>query len=147
MRSNGALLSYAALAGLAAAAPQQQQQQQQLDFGLIHAAHTVANGPSVVNDNPSGVQTASLATSVTITTAVTATSTAANNKRGIPDTTYTPYYPALATGYTTDPALSATRTTTAGQACVTQPEAGTYCGFINPEDPCAPQPDGYGPVP
>lgn len=26
-------------------------------------------------------------------------------------------------------------------------ENGTYCGFINPEDPCAPQPDGYGPVP
>lgn len=25
------------------------------------------------------------------------------------------------------------------------PEAGTYCGFINPEDPCAIQPDGYGP--
>lgn len=25
------------------------------------------------------------------------------------------------------------------------PEAGTYCGFINPEDPCAVQPDGYGP--
>ena len=26
-------------------------------------------------------------------------------------------------------------------------EAGTYCGFINPEDPCAPQPAGSGPVP
>lgn len=60
---------------------------------------------------------------------------------------YSPYYAALATSYTTDPALSATKTTTAGQACVTQPEAGTYCGFINPLDPCAPQPDGYGPVP
>lgn len=60
---------------------------------------------------------------------------------------YSPYYPALATSYVTDPALAATKTTTAGQACVTQPEAGTYCGFINPLDPCAPQPDGYGPVP
>ncbi|KEQ87432.1 hypothetical protein M438DRAFT_239805, partial [Aureobasidium pullulans EXF-150] len=30
-------------------------------------------------------------------------------------------------------------------ACPTTPEDGTYCGFINPEDPCAPQPDGYGP--
>ncbi|WPH03990.1 Hypothetical protein R9X50_00687400 [Acrodontium crateriforme] len=58
---------------------------------------------------------------------------------------YSPYYPALATSYTTNPAL--TGTTTSGQACPTQPEAGTYCGFINPEDPCAPQPDGYGPVP
>ena len=48
---------------------------------------------------------------------------------------YTPYYPALATGYTTDPASAATSTTTANQPCVTQPEAGTYCGFINPLDP------------
>ncbi|KEQ69011.1 hypothetical protein M436DRAFT_30245, partial [Aureobasidium namibiae CBS 147.97] len=30
-------------------------------------------------------------------------------------------------------------------ACPTTPEDGTYCGFINPEDPCAPQPDGNGP--
>ncbi|TKA69522.1 hypothetical protein B0A49_07182 [Cryomyces minteri] len=30
-------------------------------------------------------------------------------------------------------------------SCPTVPEAGTYCGFINPEDPCAIQPDGYGP--
>ena len=64
-----------------------------------------------------------------------------------PTSAYTPYYPALKTGYTTDPALSATKTTTANQPCATQPEDGTYCGFINPLDPCAPQPDGYGPVP
>ncbi|KAK6834747.1 hypothetical protein PG987_009441 [Apiospora arundinis] len=29
--------------------------------------------------------------------------------------------------------------------CAKPFEEGTYCGFINPEDPCAPQPDGYGP--
>ncbi|KAH0041713.1 hypothetical protein KCU78_g921, partial [Aureobasidium melanogenum] len=29
--------------------------------------------------------------------------------------------------------------------CPTSPEEGTYCGFINPEDACAPQPGGYGP--
>ncbi|KAF1818820.1 uncharacterized protein K489DRAFT_326888, partial [Dissoconium aciculare CBS 342.82] len=40
-----------------------------------------------------------------------------------------------------------TSTTTANQPCPTQPEAGTDCGFINPLDPCAPQPDGFGPVP
>ncbi|KAG8628686.1 hypothetical protein KVT40_002551 [Elsinoe batatas] len=39
----------------------------------------------------------------------------------------------------------ASSTTSANGACATQPEAGTYCGFINPEDPCAPQPDGHGP--
>lgn len=48
---------------------------------------------------------------------------------------YTPYYAALATGYTTDPALSATRTTTANQPCPTTPEAGTYCGFISEYPP------------
>lgn len=31
--------------------------------------------------------------------------------------------------------------------CAAPFEVGTYCGFINPEDPCAPQPDGHGPVP
>jgi len=36
-------------------------------------------------------------------------------------------------------------TSSSASACPTQPEEGTYCGFINPEDPCAPQPDGYGP--
>lgn len=64
-----------------------------------------------------------------------------------PSSAYTPYYAALSTGYTTDPALAATKTATASGACPTTPEAGTYCGFINPEDPCSPQPDGYGPVP
>ncbi|KAI4725582.1 hypothetical protein E4T49_06651 [Aureobasidium sp. EXF-10728] len=36
-------------------------------------------------------------------------------------------------------------TSSSSSACPTTPEEGTYCGFINPEDPCAPQPDGYGP--
>jgi len=40
-----------------------------------------------------------------------------------------------------------TATDSAGQPCPTTPEQCTYCGFINPQDPCAPQPDGYGPVP
>ncbi|KAK5147225.1 hypothetical protein LTR04_000882 [Oleoguttula sp. CCFEE 6159] len=41
--------------------------------------------------------------------------------------------------------VSGTATTSSTSACPTVPEAGTYCGFINPEDPCAIQPDGYGP--
>jgi len=36
-------------------------------------------------------------------------------------------------------------TSSSTTACPTTPEDGTYCGFINPEDPCAPQPDGFGP--
>ncbi len=42
---------------------------------------------------------------------------------------------------------SGTATTSSTTACPTVPEAGTYCGFINPEDPCAPQPDGWSPKP
>lgn len=41
--------------------------------------------------------------------------------------------------------MAATSTTSSSTACPTTPEEGTYCGFINPEDPCAPQPGGYGP--
>lgn len=34
---------------------------------------------------------------------------------------------------------------TSDPACPTAIEVGTYCGFINPLDPCAPQPAAYGP--
>ncbi|EOA84654.1 uncharacterized protein SETTUDRAFT_136615 [Exserohilum turcica Et28A] len=34
---------------------------------------------------------------------------------------------------------------TAAPGCATDIEVGTYCGFINPEDPCAAQPNAYGP--
>ncbi|RMZ69544.1 nad mitochondrial precursor [Pyrenophora seminiperda CCB06] len=34
---------------------------------------------------------------------------------------------------------------TSAPACATAIEVGTYCGFINPEDPCAAQPNAYGP--
>ncbi|KXL51322.1 hypothetical protein M433DRAFT_102178 [Acidomyces richmondensis BFW] len=52
-----------------------------------------------------------------------------------------------ATASVTGVAASAAGTTTisSSSACPTTPEAGTYCGFINPEDACAPQPSGYGP--
>ncbi|KAF9696586.1 hypothetical protein EKO04_005621 [Ascochyta lentis] len=33
---------------------------------------------------------------------------------------------------------------TSDPACPTAIEVGTYCGFINPDDPCAPQPAGKG---
>ncbi|EME40725.1 hypothetical protein DOTSEDRAFT_157604 [Dothistroma septosporum NZE10] len=105
---------------------------------------TTATSSSIVSTTSRS--TVSTSSSIATTTApVTAprptTPTTCANKP------YTPYYAALSNGYTTDPALAATRTTTAGQACPTIPEKGTYCGFINPLDPCAPQPDGYGPIP
>ncbi|KAL6710480.1 hypothetical protein ACN47E_008528 [Coniothyrium glycines] len=34
---------------------------------------------------------------------------------------------------------------TADPACPTAVELGTYCGFINPDDPCAAQPNAYAP--
>ncbi|KAK7993907.1 subtilisin-like serine protease [Apiospora arundinis] len=34
---------------------------------------------------------------------------------------------------------------TSDATCPTPYEMGTYCGFVNPEDPCAKQPGGYGP--
>lgn len=37
---------------------------------------------------------------------------------------------------------SGTSTTSSSTECPTQIEEGTYCGFINPEDPCSPQPGG-----
>lgn len=141
-----AAIACAALAAVVSASPAPAPQ---LDLAAIAAATPVPQGPAYGLSN----QTATLYTSVTITAAATAATYAnnanANNnhKRDYVDSSYTPYYPALATSYTTDPALAASKTTTAGQACVTQPEAGTYCGFINPLDACAPQPDGYGPVP
>ncbi|KAK2002786.1 hypothetical protein LX36DRAFT_567550 [Colletotrichum falcatum] len=40
---------------------------------------------------------------------------------------------------------SNTNAFTTATSCSAPFEVGTYCGFINPEDPCAPQPDGNGP--
>ncbi|KAK6206887.1 hypothetical protein QIS74_13375 [Colletotrichum tabaci] len=38
-----------------------------------------------------------------------------------------------------------TNSFTTATSCAAPFEVGTYCGFINPEDPCAVQPDGNGP--
>ncbi|KAI7266626.1 hypothetical protein KC319_g2784 [Hortaea werneckii] len=154
-------LAWVALAAVAHAIPQQ------FDFNALAAAPTVASGPAPVDAD--GVETASLYTSFTVSGAVTPSETATLSAKRVRDlegrapaptevtsvctfttpitssNTGTPYYAALSTTSTTNPGL--TGTTSAGQACATTPEDGTYCGFINPEDPCAPQPDGYGPVP
>ena len=113
--------------------------------------------PTTSSTSTAGPTTSSTSTAGPTTTTAQATTTAKPSSTA-PVTTaptetpstctndpYTPYYKALEKGLTTDPAL--TRTDTAGQPCATTPEDGTYCGFINPQDPCAPQPDGYGPVP
>ncbi|KAF7186161.1 Hyphally regulated cell wall protein 4 [Pseudocercospora fuligena] len=107
------------------------------------ASRTTSSIPSSTVSNT----ISSTASSTQPTTTAPASTFPPTTPETCPNTPYTPYYPALATGYTTDPALTGTATSSAPGSCATQPEAGTYCGFINPLDPCAPQPDGYGPVP
>jgi hypothetical protein len=82
--------------------------------------------PSTAGGKPGATATANVSSvgSVTVASSTTTGSSA-----------YTPYYPATSTI-----SRIATGTVSAGAACSTAIEAGTYCGFINPEDPCAPQP-------
>ncbi|KAI0475042.1 hypothetical protein GGR56DRAFT_675209 [Xylariaceae sp. FL0804] len=62
--------------------------------------------------------------------------------------------PTTTTTTTTTPTTSCTPldgwtntdTLTTDPACPTPYEVGTYCGFVNPLDPCAPQPGGFGGV-
>lgn len=74
-------------------------------------------------------------------TSYTSTTTQSQPWGGMPTTSASskPYAPPTTTSqvYT-----SGTSTTSSSTSCPTVPEAGTYCGFINPEDPCAVQPDG-----
>ncbi|KAK8136212.1 hypothetical protein PG984_004152 [Apiospora sp. TS-2023a] len=72
------------------------------------------------------------ATSVQTTTAVAASSPAPTST-GIVPSTCTPVSWTNTFAFTT------------ATDCAKPFEQGTFCGFINPEDPCAPQPDGYGP--
>lgn len=126
---------------------------QDFNIGAIDEAPDVASGPAI-SAVAATETTVALYTDFAVTTVATAASSATttaalasqlvrrdgssasscgSTSATCTNAPYTPYYPALATGYTTDPALSATSTTTSGQACATQVEAGTYCGFINPE--------------
>ncbi|KAI1264150.1 hypothetical protein F5Y18DRAFT_428231 [Xylariaceae sp. FL1019] len=76
--------------------------------------------------------TSTSSTSISTSYPVT-TSAATSASTGIVPTTCTPV------------SWTNTNSFTSATACPTPFEVGTYCGFINPEDPCAPQPDGYGP--
>ncbi|KAK0933617.1 hypothetical protein LTR29_014789 [Friedmanniomyces endolithicus] len=158
MRS--AIFAAVAIARLAAAAPTPQQ----FDFAaVLDAPSPSATGPplTVVANATSvfSVDTASIAASVSaeVTTVATASITGASAsaastqepsstglaKRGPPKTTTSSS--TASSSKTTTSQQSTTSTTSSTSACPTTPEAGTYCGFINPEDPCAPQPDGDGP--
>jgi hypothetical protein len=121
----------------------------------------VGVGPAVetgVYDQDAALATASAAASIAMTAA-------AANKRNLDDRRWInadsrPTSTAAATlaPWTTPPNVTSvpvpstctpvswtnTFAFTSDTACPTPIEVGTYCGFINPEDPCAPQPAGYG---
>ena len=112
--------AFAAFAGLAAATPSPQL----FDFNLIQDAPSpTATAPpltavsDMVTISPAEVSSAASAAVTAVQSGV------AKMKRGV----------ASSTG---------TATTSSTSSCPTTPEAGTYCGFINPEDACAKQPDG-----
>lgn len=131
------------------------------DFGAVDLAPVVVDGPPLDASNETDVyQSASaVAAAAAQVTAVTNSTLA---ERGLlldwlnqilgkskPKTTSTAKVvttlPTVAP--TTSVSNTATSTTSSSTSCPTTPEEGTFCGFINPEDPCAPQPDGYGPKP
>jgi hypothetical protein len=92
-------------------------------------------------------QDAALATA---TAAASGATTAAVEKRNVkPGTTTAPATSvstyAVPSTCTPPETWVNTNAFTTDPACSTPYEVGTYCGFINPEDPCAPQPYGYGP--
>jgi hypothetical protein len=84
--------------------------------------------PSTADGSPAATTTAKVTMVGPSTVTVASSTTTASSA-------YTPYYPATSTI-----SRIATGSVSAGSACSTAIEAGTYCGFINPEDPCAPQP-------
>ena len=121
----------AALAGLVAGSPAPQA----FDFNAVqNAPSPSATGPALtasvetITYDPASATSAGSAAA----TAVASADSSAVQKRG---KTYT-----VSSSTTTSATISST------SACPTTPEAGTYCGFINPEDPCAPQPDGKLPL-
>ncbi|GAM88209.1 hypothetical protein ANO11243_062400 [Dothideomycetidae sp. 11243] len=131
-----AAIAAAALVGLVAASPAPAPQM--LDFNQLAAAPTVATGPTGIIDD----QSVSIASTVVVTTVAVPAATGLSRRnlaqeiQGIINA-----WDCLIFHQCTG-----TTTTSSTSACATVPEAGTYCGFINPEDPCAPQPDGYGPA-
>jgi hypothetical protein len=84
--------------------------------------------PSTAGGKPGATATANVSSVGTSSVTVASSTTTGSSA-------YTPYYPATSTV-----SRLATGAVSAGAACSTAIEAGTYCGFINPEDPCAPQP-------
>lgn len=89
----------------------------------------------------------STATTACTTTslAISTTSSKVASKTTMPITTAPATTEAASTTAVPPTTTYPTSIYTSDASCPTPYEIGTYCGFINPEDDCAPQPDGYGP--
>lgn len=146
MKTNTLLI--AALAGIAAA--------QDFDFDAVqNAPDPSLMGPplTAVSATTSSINTAVLAASISSDITTVATASITGTSASAASTEQPSSQPAGSSlakrgqSTTTTPTTQQTSTGTSSSttACATTPEAGTYCGFINPNDPCAPQPDGYGP--
>jgi hypothetical protein len=90
------------------------------------------------NNNPAPVTTKAVSTPTATPTTTSApvvvaeTTKAPSTTDGVVPSSCTPVNWVNTYAFTSDP------------ACPTAIEVGTYCGFINPDDPCAPQPAGKG---
>ncbi|KAK8034302.1 hypothetical protein PG993_009297 [Apiospora rasikravindrae] len=105
------------------------------------AVKAPSNGGYGTQPLPTGYSSGPTATATTAT--VVQTTTAATAAASSPAPTSTGIVPSTCTPTGT---WSNTFIFTTATDCAKPFEEGTYCGFTNPEDPCAPQPDGYGPV-
>lgn len=90
------------------------------------------NPPQPTNTGYPTIPVTTTATAVQTTTTVAASSPVPTSTGVVPSTC-------------TPVSWTNTFAFTTATDCAKPFEQGTFCGFINPEDPCAPQPDGYGP--
>ncbi|KAH9231673.1 hypothetical protein K456DRAFT_426199 [Colletotrichum gloeosporioides 23] len=134
-------LALVALAGLSSASPTVQP----IDFDAIVAAATpTLVGPPATATGQTGVYNAvaassSAAVAVTGVASASATASVVWFCWGAPATTTSHHF-----GHSRD-YIGRFDHHRPFHGCAAPFEVGTYCGFINPEDPCAPQPAGSGP--
>lgn len=97
---------------------------------------------------PAGcAETAGHAKTTTITTGPTTAAATCKTKTSAVLSTATPTSSYVSVPTTCTPvSWTNTNSYTSVAACTTAIEVGTYCGFINPEDPCAPQLAGKSPT-
>ncbi|KAG9984167.1 hypothetical protein KCU72_g22087, partial [Aureobasidium melanogenum] len=103
--------------------------------GTSSSAAATTTSSTVKSTSTSSTKTSSSSSSKAVSTSSSSSSKSSSSSSSAASST--------SSGSATVNTVSGTSSSTT--ACPTTPEEGTYCGFINPEDPCAPQPDGYGP--